>query len=42
MSFLKLLLDATLPPGDTLDELWLIATSGDPVRFRDRISYLPI
>ena len=37
-----ILLNATLPIGKTIDELWLIATSGDASRFRDQISYLPI
>jgi len=28
--------------GDTLDDLWLIATAADEARYRDRIAYLPM
>jgi hypothetical protein len=37
-----ILLNATLSVGANIDELWLIATSGDAVRFEDCITYLPI
>lgn len=37
-----ILLNATLSVGANIDELWLIATSHEPARFEDRITYLPI
>lgn len=37
-----ILLNATLSVRENIDELWLIAISGDAARFQDRISYLPI
>jgi hypothetical protein len=37
-----ILLNATLSVGANIDELWLIATSGDAARFEDCITYLPI
>jgi hypothetical protein len=35
-------LNPVLSVGDTLDDLWLIATIGDAPWFRDRIVYLPV
>jgi hypothetical protein len=35
-------LNPVLPVGDTLDDLWLIATVADEPQFRDRIVYLPL
>ena len=35
-------LNPVLSVGDTLDELWLIATAGEETEYRDRIAYLPV
>jgi hypothetical protein len=35
-------LNPVMSLGDTLDDLWLIATAADEARYRDRIAYLPM
>jgi len=35
-------LNPVMSVGDTLDDLWLIATAGDEADYRDRIAYLPV
>ena len=50
MSPLRYLLDENVDPvlnpvmsvGDTLDDLWLIASAADETEYRDRIVYLPV
>ncbi len=35
-------LNPVMSVGDTLDDLWLIASAGDEAEYRDRIAYLPV
>lgn len=35
-------LNPVMSVGETLDDLWLIATAADEAQYRDRIAYLPI